>query len=77
MTKVFAGIDLSKGKLDIHLGGKGGIPPNDLDGFQIIVGRMGDEAGPTSRFRRGESHEIGRPEHGVAGMRPYIPIEES
>ena len=37
MTKVVAGIDVSKAKLDVHLGGKDRTLPNDRDGFRAIA----------------------------------------
>ena len=37
MTKVVAGIDVSKSKLDVHLGGEDRTLPNDRDGFRAIA----------------------------------------
>lgn len=42
MTRVVAGIDVSKAKLDIHLDGQDRTLPNDRDGFRAIAKWFGD-----------------------------------
>ena len=42
MTRVVAGIDAGKAKLDIHLDGQDRTLPNDRDGFRAIAKWFGD-----------------------------------